>query len=225
MTNNANVFATNKSSTAPDLTQVLLALKRQVVKEVNCARVGVIQAWDAASNTVTVLIAQKQVTSTKPDGSTTIADYPTLLHVPVAFQGGGGFTATFPIRPGDECVVVFNDRELDNWQANGPGIVPTSQRIHDLSDGMAFVGIRNSTRALENISTTAAQLRSDDGESFVELNSQGVKVHSASVYEWDVQGYGQKITWTGGSNYVIDNYNIGAVVTTNNHPISPPGPP
>jgi len=49
-----------------------------------------------------------------------------------------------------------------------------------------------------------------------------VKIHAGTSYAWDVNGYGQRITWTGGVNYTIDNYMTGAVVTTNNHPLAQP---
>ncbi|WP_457849452.1 hypothetical protein, partial [Staphylococcus aureus] len=43
-------------------------------------------------------------------------------------------------------------------------------RMHDLSDGFAILGFRSQPRALSNISTTSAQLRSDDGATFIDLN-------------------------------------------------------
>ena len=96
--------------------------------------------------------------------------------------------------------------------------------MHDLSDGFAVVGFRSKPRVLSNVSTTAAQLRTDDGSTFVEINASGCKVHAGTVYEWDCRGYGEKWTWTGGADWTHDVYSIGANVTTNNHNIAPPGP-
>jgi Phage protein Gp138 N-terminal domain/GpV Apex motif len=160
--------------TPPDITVLLEALKREIKKEINCAKVGVIQSWSPSTNTVVVKIAQQQVTSVAQDGTRTLAEYPLLLTVPVAFPGGGGFTLTFPIAVGDECLVVFNDRELDNWFSSGAGLPPTTARIHDISDGVAFVGLRSSPRALASISSSTTQLRSDDGTTFVEIAGGGI---------------------------------------------------
>lgn len=214
-----------KKPTLPDLTTLLDTLKREIMADMNCAKVGIVQSFDATLQEVEVKIAYTQVTSISTDGVRTLAEYPLLLRVPAQFVGGGGFTLTFPVAAGDECLVVFNDQQIDNWVLNGAGQPPSVDRVHDLSDGMAILGFRSNPRALQDVSTEAAQLRSDDGTTFVEVNAQGVKIHSGTVYEWDVQGYGQKITWTGGANYTIDNYVTGAVVTTNSHPIAPPGPP
>lgn len=207
------------------LETLLFELTQEILKQLNCVKVGIIQSFNAGTQEATVQVAFQQVTSIAPDGTKTLAQYPLLLNVPVVFPSGGGFTLTFPIAAGDECVVLFNDRQIDTWLANGAGSPPETGRVHDLSDGIAIVGLRSNPRALASVSTTATQLRSDDGTTFVEVNSQGVKVHAGAVYEWDVHGYGQKISWTGGVNYTIDNYVTGAVVTTNNHPIAPPGPP
>lgn len=206
----------------PSLQAMIDLIMVETKKSINCAKVGVVQAWDAADNTVTVKVAFQQVTSVMPDGSKTLSEYPLLLKVPVCFPSGGGFTLTFPIAAGDECLVVFNDRQLDSWFVNGAGLPPETPRLHDLSDGIAFVGIRSTPRALPAINATGAQLRSDDGTTFVEVDDGRVKIHGGTIYQWDCHGYGQRITWTGGNNYTIDNYTIGAVITTNNHLITPP---
>lgn len=218
---------TNQAQTETDLRQLFDELKIEIQKSINCMRPGVIKTYDAATQTATVQIAQKQVTSIKPDGTRTYSDYPLLQNVPVAFPGGGGCTMTFPVAAGDECIIEFADRQLDNWILQGAGQPPTIARLHDLSDAICYVGIRSQPRKLSGVSTTAAQLRTDNGLSFVEVNAaaQSVHVHAGTVYSWDCHGYGQRITWTGGNNYTIDNYTIGAVLTTNNNAITPPVTP
>lgn len=211
----------------PSRTEVWEAQKREILKKINCVRVGTIKSFDAGeeglrSPTVNIIIAQQQVTSTTADGSQTLAEYPELREVPVIFPCGGGFTLTFPIAAGDECLVLFNDRELDNWLLNGAGLPPSTGRLHDLADAVALVGLRSNPRALADISTSSVQLRSDDGENFVEVNSSGIKVHAGTVYAWDCHGYGEKWTWTGGVNWTHDTYFTGANVTTNAHNINPP---
>lgn len=158
----------------PRFEDILDAHKRETAKYVNCMRVGIIQSFDAADQTVTVNIAQQRVAATAPDGTQTIVPYPPLLKVPVQFPSGGGFTLTFPISPGDECLVLFHDREFDNWFTSGQVVPPTSARVHDLSDGFALVGVRNATRSLGSVSTTTTQLRSDDGTTFVEIAGGGI---------------------------------------------------
>ena len=231
-----NVNPTYQQTNPATLLSVLGAHKREVNKDFNAVKIGVIQSFSPGDSThgpsATVKIAQQQITSVAPDGTRTIQSYPLLATCPVYFPNGGGFTLTFPVAEGDECIILFNDRELDNWMINGPGQPPTTGRMHDLSDAIIIVGLRSNPRGLANISTNSTQLRSDDQTVFVDLNSNTatvfaphVKVHAGISYSWDVNGYGQKVTWTGGENYTIDNYVTGAIVTTNTHPIDPPEAP
>lgn len=160
----------------PSLKVLLDAVSNQVKREINCVRVGQIQSYDATKQEATVKIAQQQVTSTQPDGTRTLSEFPLLLRCPVVYPSGGGFTLTFPIAAGDECLILFNDREIDNWVTSGAGQAPTTARMHDLSDGFALVGVRSNPRALTSVSTSATQLRSDDGETYVEVSSGSIKL-------------------------------------------------
>ncbi|MGC8050122.1 Gp138 family membrane-puncturing spike protein, partial [Salmonella enterica] len=76
---------------------------------------------------------------------------------------------TFPVAQGDECLVVFASRCIDSWWQSGGIQEQAELRMHDLSDGFAILGFRSQPRALSNISTTSAQLRSDDGATFIDL--------------------------------------------------------
>lgn len=110
---------------------------------------------------------------TKPDGTVYNVTMPTLVDVPVCFPRGGGYTMTFPIVPGDECLVVFSSRCIDGWWQSGDTAPPTEHRMHDLSDGFAIVGPFSQKTKISNISTTTAQFRSDDGKLFVDLDHAG----------------------------------------------------
>lgn len=168
------VNATFKKQFPATLKSLLSSHKAETMKAVNVCRVAVIQSFDPGevgvrAASVNVLIAQKAVTSIAPDGTKTLADYTPIQEVPVVFMGGGGVTHTFPINAGDECLLIFHDRHLDDWFVNGAGLPPGMGRLHDISDAIAIVGVRSSPRALANISTTASQLRTDDGEAFLEV--------------------------------------------------------
>lgn len=106
----------------------------------------------------------------RPDGSFTWVQLPLLVDVVVHFPEGGGVTMTFPVKAGDECLVVLASRCIDDWWANGGVQEQPDLRMHDLSDGFAFVGVSSVPRVIPNISTTRAQFRSNDGQAFVELD-------------------------------------------------------
>lgn len=115
--------------------------------------------------------------------------YPLLVDVPILWQGGGGCTMTFPIKPGDECLVIFASRCIDFWWQQGPGtaeatgniVPPPNQRMHSLSDGFALVGVRSLPREFD-VDAKLAQLRSDDNAATVSIDPDA---HHISVLTTD----------------------------------------
>ena len=66
-------------------------------------------------------------------------------------------------------------------------------------------------------------IRSKTSDASVTVDSAGnCLAYGLRSYSWDVNGYGERITCTGGANYTKDVYSIGATVTTNTHNINPP---
>ncbi|MBN3848616.1 hypothetical protein G3N58_17565 [Paraburkholderia sp. Ac-20342] len=112
-----------------------------------------------------------------PDGSTQWVSLPLLLDCPVVFPRGGGCTLTFPVTQGDECLIVFASRCIDAWWSAGGVQVQSELRMHDLSDGFCLPGPFSQATKISNVSTTTAQLRSNDGSTYVELNPAGKVVN------------------------------------------------
>lgn len=105
------------------------------------------------------------------------------LDVPVCFPHGGGFQLTFPLQPGDEVLLVFATRCIDGWWAYGGIQNQVEPRMHDLSDAIAIPGPWSKPKsvAVPAADGSAVQLRSDDGNSYVEINPAGhvtIKAHS-----------------------------------------------
>lgn len=130
---------------------------------------GEIVSFNAALQTAQVQpTIQAEVRA--PDGTVTLATLPLLLDCPVHFPRGGGCILTFPVKAGDECIVVFSSRCIDAWWQTG-GVQPQAElRMHDLSDGFVFVGVASRPHAVADLSTVATELRSLDGATVVSLN-------------------------------------------------------
>ncbi len=128
----------------PTLIETLQALKADVFKNMNCVKPGEIQSFDPAKKTASVKVLFRRLLG---DG-VTVTDYPVLIDCPVfTLQGGGGFIQ-FPIAAGDQCLVLFADNNLDAWFLNGAASVPYDDRAHDLSDGIAIVGLNSLASAM-----------------------------------------------------------------------------
>lgn len=136
--------------------------------EVWTALPGIVQSFDPDAMTVTVQPSVKG-TITAPDGATSRVPLPLLVDVPVVFPSGGGFTLTFPVREGDECLAVLASRCIDAWWQSGGVQEPLEPRMHNLSDAFAFVGPFSQPRTLPDVSTEDVELRTDDGQAHVAI--------------------------------------------------------
>ncbi|MBB1625691.1 Gp138 family membrane-puncturing spike protein [Achromobacter sp. UMC71] len=146
---------------------------------------GIVQSFDPVAMTCVVQPAIK-ARRTLPSGTVVTDALPLLVDCPVHFPSGGHCTLTFPVTPGDECLVVFSSRCIDGWWQSG-GIQEQSElRMHDLSDGFVFVGVRSQPQVIANVSTSATQLRSDDGSTYIELDPASQKVQIVAPGGFDV---------------------------------------
>lgn len=140
----------SKQSFPPDLTDVLEENKNQIEKNINCIKIGIIESFDSTVQTATIRIATKQIIQINDDGSRSLQENSLMLECPVVVMHGGESHLTFGIQEGDNCIVMFNDRDIDNWFIDGGVAAPNSPRLHDLSDGIAIVGINNMTSSIQN---------------------------------------------------------------------------
>jgi hypothetical protein len=133
--------------------------------------------FEAQTITAQPAIKGKQ---TLPDGTVQDLQLPLLVDVPIMFPRAGGFALTFPIKKGDECLVVFSSRCIDSWWQTG-GVQPQAEeRMHDLSDGFCFLAPTSQPKVLPNVSEDTVQLRDEAGTSFVEITSDG-DINSVAV--------------------------------------------
>lgn len=132
----------NKTIMDPGLADAMTSLKNDIFKSMNCVKIGTIQSFDATKKTASINLVFKRVL---PGG--TFDNYPVLVDCPVITLQGGGGAIQFPITPGDQCLVLFSDRNIDAWFKTGSTQPPMNARAHDLSDGIALVGVNalNST--------------------------------------------------------------------------------
>jgi hypothetical protein len=142
---------------------------------------GVIQSFNAETQTAVIQPAIIEVVNNAQDqiGSQPL---PLLSDVPVVLPRAGGFTLTMPIKAGDECLVVFADMDIGAWfQSGGTANQQINRRRHDLSDAFAIIGCWSQPRVVQNYSTSTTQLRSDDGNTVVEVGSGEVTIKAGAV--------------------------------------------
>jgi len=186
--------------------QTAQAIAESLATQLRVAMPGIIQSFDPDAVTCTVLPAIRGIIPTQVGVNP--SDLPLLVDVPVIFPHGGGCTMTFPVKRGDECLLVFSDRCIDFWWQNGGVQEPVDPRQHDLSDAFAIIGPQSQAKKISGISTSAAQFRSDDGSTYFEINPTTKKIKLVAPGGFDVVApestFSEKVTiaglltWAGG---------------------------
>ncbi len=136
---------------------------------------GIVESVNLAEGTVSI---QPALQEPKPlrDGTSEWVTIPILIHCPILFHHGGGFSLTLPIQAGDEGVILFSSRCIDAWWQQGGVQKQAELRMHDISDGMFIPGGWSKPNVPASISADAAQLRNADGTVLLEIGASGARV-------------------------------------------------
>lgn len=122
-----------------DLTQTLQASGSKTAAQINCMRIATIIEFYPENLTAQVKLVDKKLVGLNPDGSQILQEYPPI-YAKVCYCNP---FCTFPLTQGMECILLFNDREIETWFINGGSNIQAYPRMHDLTDAVAIVGIRS----------------------------------------------------------------------------------
>lgn len=166
---------------------------------------GIFQSFNLDGPGLITAVVQPSIMGVAQDktGAFATQNLPVLQDVPVVFPHGGQCSLTFPLKPGDECLIVFSSRCIDAWWQLGGIQKPLEPRMHDLSDAFAIPGPYSVPKVIPNISTTAVQLRSDDGLAFIEINPTNHIIKSQTTT--DIESHaGNDIIGTAGRDCTLN---------------------
>ncbi len=169
-------IAQNLIPNEPGLKDLLDRYKRNTMLALNCHHIATIQTFNSATQTASATVNYKK-TFIKPHPITGVyqselRDYPVMLDCPVVFLGG----LTSPVITGDECLALFNDRDIDNWLNGSSNSAVATARLHSFSDAILLVGIRSLANVIPDFNTAAPELRNRSGTSRVAVGETGVTV-------------------------------------------------
>mgnify|MGYP003335504409 FL=1 len=126
-------------------------LKADIFNSLNCHRIGIIQSFNSTNQTAKIKLVDKRILAGYE--GTQAKEFSLLIDVPIFIVSGGGAWLNQPIQAGDECLVLFNDRNIDRWFSSGNIQPPENSRAHSLQDGLAIVGFHSQLKKLTNFST------------------------------------------------------------------------
>lgn len=144
-------MTTNSINENKTFSQFAESILRNVSVTMNCLKIGEIVSFDKTDQTATVKVLHRMDENYDLELDKTV-DYPVLGKVPVVVLQGGGSRITFPIRSGDQCLLLFCDYMLDNWWISGNVSSSDFPRRHDISDAIAIVGLQALPKAIQDYS-------------------------------------------------------------------------
>lgn len=132
----------------PKIKDVLDVWKQNLLQSFNCHAIATVQSFGQSSTNSSLYTVTATVNYSKTyfqqnaDGtfSPVQVDYPKVIDCPAIILGGGSTALTFPIKQGDQCLLMFNDRDLNNWFAGARSGPVASARMHSFADAVALVG-------------------------------------------------------------------------------------
>lgn len=144
-----------------NLSDLLTFFKKEIFASLNCHHIGTIQEFNAEEQVCRATINYKMTfykTNLQGIQEKYFVDRPILIDAPAIILSGGAANLTFPISPGDECLCIFNDRDIDNWWASGQVKENETSRMHSFTDGLILVGLKSLAKKIPNYDMNHAQL-------------------------------------------------------------------
>ena len=171
---------------------------------------GIIESFDSERQTATV---QPAITENIRLGQSEARPtrLPLLTDVPVLFPRAGGYSITFPVKNGDECLLIFADMCIDGWWQSGGVQDQIETRRHDLSDAVAILGITSIPKALKNFSVNSMQMRSESDEAVkavIDIQDDRITFGGNSRFENDLTVNGN--LQVNGNAYIAENLTVGS---------------
>lgn len=189
----------------PDITSLLELYFDRKLSGMNCLKIGTIESFDASAHSASISINYR-----RRFDDDSYKEYPLLVDCPCMILTGGEGHLTFPIAKGDTCLILFNDSDIDQWFSTGQVVAPNSNRVHDIADGIAIVGIRSMINVISGYKTDGVRLKHStnyiDIDSLINMvSTSDITATAATDIEHISEGGDIKIEAQAGAKRVIIN--------------------
>ena len=153
--------------TRTDTTEALAAWAEAERRDIRTTFKGKIVSYDPATQLATVkpLIKEKF--------GDMLLEAPNLEKVRVRHPQGGGYTAHFPLKAGNDVTLHAYERSHDAQETQGGSADWRGGRMHDLSDCVAVPGGGDDTNPMQNMPADGAHYGTRDGKRGLRANDDG----------------------------------------------------
>lgn len=162
----------------PSAPEVHEAFIKAALDRVHTAIPGKIQSYDAARQVADIVPQVPRVVRGRLTRERKLDHLPVFPDVPVAFPRAAGFYIHFPVQPGDTCLVVVTEADMNEWLRTGEAIDPGLSGRFRLSSAVAFLGLSPETNRITDATPGALTIGKQGGPQVV-IDGALVRVGSA----------------------------------------------
>lgn len=205
---------------------VLQQVIARALLDVNTSIPGTVKSFNPKNQTV-VATPNIRMIQNKKDGTTKKLDMPDLIEVPCIFPYSitSDLSLTFPVSEGDQCLLIFSQRSIDNWHELGGIQDPVEDkypRAHSLSDAIAILGLIPKSEAIKNFSSNTIEIRNKCRSVRIAVDSNKIEMLSCSGFNPDL--WDEEIEYISGQEACIES-GLVYVAIKGNKGIYPPTDP
>ena len=128
---------------------VMAIAQEAIMSRLNCHNIGRIIEFDSATQTCTVELMQ-----IKQFNDQAFIPAP-ITQVPLIIYGSDNSYITLPNPVGSVCLLLFLDRNIDNFLETGEQYMPETSRMHDFTDAVALTTFKTLANPIENYDDNA----------------------------------------------------------------------
>lgn len=144
------------SKSKPTQLEINQLLKTNIFSNLNCHNIGRILEFDPTTQLCTVELMQ-----IKQFGDQAYTPAP-ITQVPLIMLGAGNAHITMPNPVGTTCLLLFLDRNMDNFMETGEQYMPDTARMHDFTDCVALTTFKTLVNPIQNYDEQAISLLNED---------------------------------------------------------------
>ena len=158
------------SKAKPTQLEINQLLKTNIFSNLNCHNIGRILEFDSTTQLCTVELMQ-----IKQFGDQAYTPAP-ITQVPLIMLGAGNAHITMPNPVGTTCLLLFLDRNMDNFMETCEQYMPDTARMHDFTDCVALTTFKTLVDPIQDYDEQAISLLNKDTDQETSL-----KVYPDSV--------------------------------------------
>lgn len=150
------------------LNKAIESVKNNIFSNLYCHNIGRILEYDAITCTATVEMLQVKQWYGQ-------SFYPTLItDVPIVMFGTANCRITMPNPVGNYCVLLFMDRNIDNFMETGEAQLPATERMHSMSDCVALLTINSNINEAPMYDENALTLSNE--QNFIKIKPDSISI-------------------------------------------------